>query len=100
MLEYDEKREYIRMETHCKMTYKYVDSEQEHEALCLNLSGAGVLFHTSENIEAGKALEIRITPENSITPPMVAFIEVLRATPLGEQNCYEVAATLKGIKEN
>ena len=44
MLEQGEKRTYIRMETNCKMTYKFPESEQIHEATCINLSGAGILF--------------------------------------------------------
>ena len=35
MLEYDEKRKYMRMDTHCKMTYKFPQAKQSHDATCL-----------------------------------------------------------------
>ncbi|MCX8048308.1 MAG: PilZ domain-containing protein [Methylohalobius sp.] len=97
MLENDaERRRFIRMQTGCKMTYRFPQSAEVFEATCQNLSGAGLLFTTSHPVEPGKALEIRIAPVNPVTPPLEAFVEVLR---VGERDGeYEVAAVIKGIK--
>lgn len=97
MLEYDEKRKYMRMDTHCKMTYKFPQAKQSHDATCLNLSGAGILFRAQESLEPGRALEICLTPETNVTPPMTAYIEIVRSSSCGSDQ-YEIAASIKGIK--
>ncbi len=99
MLLDDEKRDFVRMQTNCKMTYKAVDTERQHEAFCLNLSGAGILFKTQQNIELGRALEIYLVPENSLTPPLTAFIEVIRSMKTDDGG-YQIAGAIKGIKSD
>lgn len=97
MLEHEgERRRFIRMQTRCKMTYRFPQSTETFEAICQNLSGAGLLFTTYYPIEPGKALEIRIAPANPVTPPLEAFVEVLRVEERDGE--YEVAAEIKGIK--
>lgn len=97
MLGYDEKRNYIRMELDCGITYRLVDSNELFDGQCSTISGAGVSFFADQFIDPGKAMEINIVPQNSLTPPMTAFIEVIRST---EQNDgrYEIAGTIKSIK--
>ncbi|PPC91391.1 MAG: pilus assembly protein PilZ [Methylobacter sp.] len=96
MLEYDEKRNYIRMEVDCDITYKYAGAELTNFGRCTSISGAGVSFVAEQAIEPGTAMEIHIVPKNSITPPMTAYIEVVRCTP--QDNYFDVAATIKSIK--
>jgi len=38
-----------------------------------------------------------VIPQNTLTPSMTAFIEVIRSTQQGNGN-YEIAATIKSIK--
>jgi hypothetical protein len=97
MLGYDEKRNYIRMEIDCDVTYKLADSDEVHHGRCSSISGAGVSFMSARAFEAGKAMEINVIPKNAITPSMTAFIEVIRST-LQDDGSYEVAATIKSIK--
>jgi hypothetical protein len=97
MLGYDEKRNYIRMNVDCSLTYKLAASDQVYNGRCTSLSGAGISFITSEAIEPGKGLEISVIPENNVTPPMTAFIEVVRNSDL-ENGEFEIAATIKSIK--
>ncbi|MFA5984679.1 MAG: PilZ domain-containing protein [Methylococcaceae bacterium] len=96
MLEYDEKRNYIRMDVDCDITYKLAGIEQTNVGRCTSISGAGVSFITDQAIEPGKAMEIHIIPKNAITPPMTAFIEVVRSTL--QDGYYEIAGTIKSIK--
>jgi len=42
-------------------------------------------------------MEVNVVPKNSVTPPMTAFIEVVRSTQL-EDNSFEIAATIKSLK--
>jgi hypothetical protein len=97
MLEYDEKRNYIRMEIDCDITYKLAGSDELFNGRCSSLSGAGVSFITDQFFSPGIAMEVNITPRNSLTPPMTAFIEIVRATKQ-EENQYEIAASIKSIK--
>ena len=98
MLDHSESRQFIRMDVSCELTYKFPDSEQLFIGQCLNLSGSGVLF-TSENlVKTGAALELTIAPNNSLTPPMKAYVEVIRAKEV-QPGLYEIASEIKGIKE-
>ncbi|GAB6068732.1 hypothetical protein JCM13664_20530 [Methylothermus subterraneus] len=78
------------------MTYRFPQSAEVFEATCQNLSGGGISFVSPRPIEIGKALEIKIAPANPITPPLEAFVEVLRVEERDGE--YEVAAAIKGIK--
>jgi hypothetical protein len=97
MLEYDEKRNYIRMEIDCDITYKLADSDEIFHGRCSSISGAGVSFISDQLFAPGKAMEVNIVPKSSVTPPMAAFIEVVRATKQ-DDNHYEIAASIKSIK--
>ena len=97
MLEYDEKRIYIRMEIDCDITYKLADSDEIFHGRCSSISGAGVSFIANQLFAPGKAMEVNIVPKSSVTPPMAAFIEVVRATQQDDDQ-YEIAASIKSIK--
>ncbi len=97
MLEYDEKRDYIRMDVDCDITYKMADSDIVKTGHCTSLSGAGVSFITECSYDTGLAMEINVLPKNSVTPPMTAFIEVVRSSPQ-DNGSFEIAATIKSLK--
>ncbi len=94
---YDEKRDYIRMDIDCDITYRFADSGAIYRGQCTTISGAGVSFISDQPIEIGKAMEINILPTKALTPPMNAFIEVVRSTRQPEGG-YEIAAVIKSIK--
>lgn len=96
MLEYDEKRNYIRMEVDCDITYKSAGSGEVFQGRCSSLSGSGLSFTSDTFFASGKALEINIIP-SSATPPMTAFVEVVRSVKK-EDGTYEIAASIKSIK--
>ncbi|MCK9606027.1 MAG: PilZ domain-containing protein [Methylomonas sp.] len=97
MLAHDEKRDYIRMEVDCDITYKPANSQDVKTGRCTTLSGAGVSFLADQPFDAGLAMEVSIIPKTSITPPMTAFIEVVRSVKR-DDNQYEIAASIKSIK--
>jgi hypothetical protein len=97
MLEYDEKRNYIRMNVDCELSYRLADSSEIKTGNCTSISGSGVSFIADTAFEPGKAMEVNIMPKNSVTPPMTAFIEVVRNTRQDDGR-FEIAATIKSIK--
>lgn len=97
MLTHDERRDYIRMDVDCDITYKLADSSLVKTGRCTTLSGAGVSFIADQSFEPGLAMEVSITPKSNITPPMTAYIEVVRSTKRDNTE-YEIAATIKSIK--
>ncbi len=97
MLEYDEKRDYIRMDVDCNITYKLADSDETKMGRCTSLSGAGVSFIADSSYDTGLAMEVNILPKNSVTPSMTAFIEVVRSTP-NDDSSFEIAASIKSLK--
>ena len=99
MLTHDEKRDYIRMDVDCDITYKPADAATMKTGRCLTLSGAGVSFVTDQVFEIGLAMEVSIIPKTSITPPMTAYIEVVRCVKR-DDNQFEIAASIKSIKGN
>jgi hypothetical protein len=99
VLTHDEKRDYIRMEVDCDMTYKLADSDVIRTGRCITLSGAGMAFITDHCFDLGLAMEVNILPKTTITPPMTAFIEVVRVDKI-QDGQYQIAATIKSIKGN
>lgn len=97
MLEYDEKRDYIRMDVDCKINYKLIDSNDIKNGRCLSLSGSGVSFIADTSYDVGLAMEVNVLPENPVTPPMTAFIEVVRSIPQ-EDGAFEIAGIIKSLK--
>ena len=90
-------RKFTRMTAECKMEFSFPGSKKTSTGHCLNLSAAGILFRTHEQLTAGSSLEITVSPENPLTPPLNALIEIIRVVPV-ENDEYEVAATIEGIK--
>ncbi len=97
MLGYDEKRSFIRMEIDCDITYKLAGSDELHQGRCSSISGAGVSFIADRFFDPGKAMEINVIPKNTVTPPMTAFIDVIRSTEIAGGS-YEIAGIIKSIK--
>lgn len=99
MLTHDEKRDFIRMQVDCEITYRQPDGQEKQMGRCKSISGAGISFIAQQNYAVGLAMEVSISPKTNITPPMTAFIEVVRTSKL-EEGSYEIAAIIKSIKGN
>lgn len=97
MMEHDEKRNYTRIGVDCDIIYKLAGSSEYYRGRCTSISGADVSFISDRSYDPGKAMEINVVPKNIRTPPMTAFIEIVRSTKR-ENDHYEIAATIKGIK--
>lgn len=78
MTEYAEKRDFQRMTLDSTLEYQIHNEEKFFQGRIKNLSANGVLFVTNHSIPLGIKIQIKVTPDNDITPPMVADIKVLR----------------------
>jgi len=91
--EYAEKRNFFRMNMDCNMEYTINGSGEQESGRVLTLSGDGISFTTNQAVPAGTKVDISITPENTVTPPLVVTVEVLRCEQ-GSDEQYEVAGNI------
>ena len=98
-INYDEKRDFIRMDTDSQITYWEEGSKDTHTGQCINLSASGVLFICSERIEPGTLLHINISPTLQVVPPLDATIEVIR-TQMHMSEKFAIAGTIRQINNS
>ena len=96
MNEFAEKRDFQRMALDCEFCFRRPSDNQQYTGQVINLSSKGILFTSSESVEVDTALEILVTPSNSITPPMEASVVVSRVT--NNQSIYEIACEIVDIR--
>jgi len=99
MIPNEEKRYFSRLPTDCKLAFKPAGADRPLGGSCINLSGSGILFKSGSPIEPGKAIEVRIRPTYPVTPPLTAFVEVVRCTA-GTDESFEIAGAIRGIKDD
>lgn len=92
----DNKREYHRIQTNCPVLFRTSADGELQEGLCLNLSTGGIAFQTDQDLAEGSRIDIFITPEAAIVPPLNASVEILRVSDSG--NSYEVAGRITEMR--
>lgn len=95
-IDYDEKREYFRMNTDSTITIKPDGSEEVYEGICINLSATGMLFTTTQRFDPGTIIHVNITPAKAVVEPLDAVVEVIRTQVDSEKVCA-IAAQIKQI---
>jgi len=95
--DYDEKRDYFRMAADCPLSFTIHGDSAVYQGQCINLSAGGVRFHSETVIEPGSLVDIDITPEKSVVPPLKAVIEVMRRDDTSKPNVYEYGGTIKKL---
>ena len=96
MIEYAEKRDFLRMPIDCELSFSEVDGDRRLQGNVINLSSKGILFTSSESFEIGTRLDIVLTPSNSITPPMQARVTVSRV--VAREVLYDIACEIEEVK--
>ena len=96
-LDYSEKRSFNRMQVDCVVEYRLPGGENMRQARGQNLSAGGVQFATEEEIAVGTPVEIVISPEQKLTPPLEAMAEVVRVIPSSEGG-YIVSCRFQQMK--
>ena len=74
MIEYAEKRDFLRMPIDCELSYTETGSSKQLQGNVINLSSKGILFTSNQKFDPGTSLDIVLTPSNSLTPPMEATV--------------------------
>ena len=99
--EYDEKRDFIRIDLDCDIVFKKANSdEEESTGQVSNLSGRGMMFISEVELEKDCMLEINIKPSNILTPPLHANVKVVRVIKQRHADGYEIGAVIKEIYDD
>ena len=100
--EYDEKRDFIRIELDCGIVFKNIDSDDSSEQVgeVSNLSGRGLMFISDAELEKNSMIEINIKPSNILTPPLHANVKVVRVVKQRHADGYEIGAVIKEIHDD
>ena len=102
--EYDEKRDFIRIDIDCDITFKKIDSDEpsaeEMTGQVSNLSGRGMMFISDIELEKNILLEINIKPKNILTPSLHANVKVVRVIKQRHADGYEIGAVIKEIYDD
>lgn len=80
----------------CVMDYQREKDDQTYQGKVINLSATGILFLTSDMLEVGAKVQIKLTPVHDITPPMSADTLIARCDKQSEDE-YQVAAQIVQI---
>ena len=96
MIDYAEKRDFLRMPIDCELSFSEANGSRQYTGNVINLSSKGILFTSNEKFDEGTRLEIVLTPSNSITPPMQASVVVSRVAD--NEVLFEIACEIEDIK--
>lgn len=97
-IDYNEKRDFIRMAADHVLQYQVQGATESHSGTCLNLSATGILFRTDQNLAAGTRLSVNITPQYSVVTPFNADVEIIRSTTTDTEGQYEIAGKITAIR--
>lgn len=102
--EYDEKRDFIRIDIDCEIRYKKLNSEAATEEELIgqvaNLSGRGMMFICDSELKKNSMLEVNIDPSNILTPSLHANVKVVRVVKQRHDSGYEIGAVIKEIHDD
>ena len=99
--DYDEKRDFIRIDINCKIAFKKPgSSDEELIGQVVNLSGRGMMFITEVELEKNSLFEVTIKPENVLTPPLHANVKVVRVIKQRHASGYDIGAVIKEIYDD
>ena len=96
MIDYAEKRDFLRMPIDCELNFSETGSSKQFIGNVINLSSKGILFTSNNEFQPGARLDITLTPSNSLTPPMEARVIVMRV--VNNEVMYEIACEIEEIK--
>jgi len=99
--EYDEKRDFIRIDIDCKIEFRKTASTDEVSVgQILNLSGRGMMFVSDVELDKNSTFEINVKPANALTPSLHANVKVVRVVKQRHDSGYEIGAVIKEIYDD
>ncbi|KRT53997.1 PilZ domain-containing protein [endosymbiont of Ridgeia piscesae] len=96
MLDYAEKRDFVRMEMDCPARFRISGQPQLATGIVRNLSSSGLLLEFDQELATGTELALEILPGKSITPPFAAILSVIRSSPIEHAN-FSIACAIERI---
>ncbi|WP_078118124.1 PilZ domain-containing protein [Thiosocius teredinicola] len=92
MIDYSEKRNFIRMPMNCPISMLTTGKDEADYGQLLDLSASGMRFISPRELDRGDRLQIGVRPMRPITPPLEAEIEVVRCTERSDG--FDIAASI------
>ena len=96
MQDFAEKRDFHRMGIECPARFRIEGATEVSQGTVKNLSAAGLLIISPQEVAPGTRLAVHIVPAQAITPPLSATANVVRSTPAGEGR-FEIACSIERI---
>jgi len=93
--DYDEKRDFIRVQVDCDIHYKEQDGDEQYQGRVKNLSGRGMMFVSEIGISPETLLEVHVAPHNELTPALNALVRVVRMARQKNGEAYEIGAVIQ-----
>lgn len=78
MQQFNEKRDSRRLDVDCEVHCRSMDSNELHQAVCVNLSGSGVSLITEHDFRENEEVEVNIFPESKAKKTKKFYIEIVR----------------------
>ena len=95
--EYDEKRDAVRVDVDCPIMFRPADNGSNEIGKVRNLSGRGMMFIAPRELPVDEMLEVTITPESDVTPPLHAMVKVVRVDRQRRGEGFEIGAIIKQV---
>lgn len=84
--DYEEKRDFIRMNLNSEATLHY--NNERYPALCVDLSSTGIQLHSNCKLAVGDEVEVEIGSQHSQLTGLRARATVVRSSLAGDgENC-------------
>ena len=92
MIDYSEKRGFIRMPLNCPVSIRDQQSTRDEIGELIDLSASGVRFHSRHAHDTGARLHLHLAPDYPATPPLEAELSVVRCHEV--DNGFDIAASI------
>ncbi|MCP4040366.1 MAG: PilZ domain-containing protein [Gammaproteobacteria bacterium] len=100
MLDYSEKRNFIRLPVDCPAKFRINGSDKLEKGEVKNISGGGMVLHAQQDIPQGTQISVAVQTNSKALPPLVATVDVVRSEPEPNREGYVVTCSIDKILPN
>lgn len=94
--DYDEKRDFIRMQLNSEA--QLLVNGQQIEAVCIDLSSSGMQLKCAEPLTVGTSVEVTIGSRHSQLSGLAATATVVRCEAAGDSEAYQIGLQIVQMK--